>query len=321
MQDGRSDEGTMTSSTDSGTLYLVATPIGNLSDLSPRAREILGRVRIAFAEDTRRTLKLVRHCDLDTRLVSLHEHNERERIEEALAALEAGDELALVTDAGTPSVSDPGALLVRAVADAGHPVVAVPGPSAVLAALAVSGFGADEFAFLGFPPRKGTSRREWLERCARLPMTVVAFESPKRLGRLLSDLVEAGLGATPACVCRELTKLHEEVRRGTVAALADYYREADVRGEVTLVLDGTRPEPGAEDGAGAGETPQARGESDATARAAAAAAARAGASTPEIVEALRADFGLARNVAYEIALEVGQGAEDGSENERETTDR
>lgn len=299
---------------DSGTLYLVATPIGNLSDMSPRAREILGRVRTAYAEDTRRTLKLVRHFDLDTRLVSLHEHNERERIDEALAALDAGDDLALVTDAGTPSVSDPGALLVRAVADAGHPVVAIPGPSAVLTALAVSGFGADEFAFLGFPPRKGTSRRAWLERCAGLPMTLVAFEAPNRLGRLLADLAEEGLAETPACVCRELTKVHEEVRRGTVAALADYYGEADVRGEVTLVLDGARTA----ERSGAASDGDAL---EATARAAAAAAARAGASTPEIVAALRADFGLARNVAYEIALEAGQGAEDGSEDERQTTDR
>lgn len=304
-------------STDTGTLYLVATPIGNLSDMSPRALEVLGRVPVAYAEDTRRTLKLIRHFDLDTRLLSLHQHNERERIDEALAALEAGGDLALVTDAGTPSVSDPGAVLVRAAADAGHPVVAIPGPSAVLAALAVSGFGADEFAFFGFPPRKGKDRREWLLRCARTPMTLVLFESPKRLGRLLADLAETGLEATPACVCRELTKVHETVRRGTVATLADYYGEADVRGEVTLVLDGAsmakgRGTPGgvAEPGAMPSDDPA---EPEASARAAALAAARAGASTPEIVDALRADFGLARNAAYEIALEVGQGAEEGND--------
>ena len=308
------DDTTMSSSTDPGTLYLVATPIGNLSDLSPRALEVLGRVSLAYAEDTRRTLKLIRHFDLSTRLVSLHAHNERERIDEALAALEAGDDLALVTDAGTPAVSDPGALLVRAVADAGHRVVAIPGPSAVLAALAVSGFGADEFAFLGFPPRKGRERREWLRRCADTPMTLVLFESPRRLARLLADLAAAGLDTTPACVCRELTKVHETVRRGTVAALADYYGEADVRGEVTLVLDGAAGARSAAGGAGAAETRVQGGsaELEATARAAAAAAARAGASTPEIVDALRADFGLARNAAYEIALEAGQGAEDGS---------
>ncbi len=325
----------MSSPTDSGTLYLVATPIGNLSDMSPRAREVLGRARTAYAEDTRRSLKLVRHFDLDTRLVSLHEHNERERIDEALASLEAGEDLALVTDAGTPSVSDPGALLVRAVADAGHRVVAIPGPSAVLAALAVSGFGADEFAFLGFPPRKGTSRREWLERCARLPMTLVAFESPRRLDRLLADLADAGLGATPACVCRELTKVHEEVRRGTVAALADYYGEAEVRGEVTLVLDGART-PGGSGAAGPVEAGAAAGTADGdaavreAAESAALDAARAGASTRDVVELLRTDFGLARNVAYEMALAAaaapatgqrgGEGAEDGSEDESETTD-
>ncbi|MFW6039982.1 MAG: 16S rRNA (cytidine(1402)-2'-O)-methyltransferase [Gemmatimonadota bacterium] len=309
------------SPTDSATLYLVATPIGNLSDMSPRARSVLGRVRTAYAEDTRRTLKLVRHFDLDTRLVSLHEHNERERIDEALAGLEAGEDLALVTDAGTPSVSDPGALLVRAVARAGHRVVSIPGPSAVLAALAVSGFGADEFAFLGFPPRKGSARREWLRRCAALEMTLVAFESPNRLARLLAELAAAGLEATPACVCRELTKVHEEVRRGTVAALADYYGEAEVRGEVTLVLGRTRTTEGRGRSSGARSAAEDDGVAlDATARAAAIAAARAGASTPEIVAALRADFGLARNAAYQIALEAGQGAEDGSEDERDATE-
>ena len=283
---------------DSGTLFLVATPIGNLADLSPRALEVLERVPVAYAEDTRRTLKLVRHFDLRTRLVSLHAHNERERVDEVLAALEGGEDRALVTDAGTPSVSDPGAALVRAVADAGLRVVPIPGPSAVLAALAVSGFGADEFAFLGFPPRGGAKRDTWLRRCVALDMTVVAFESPKRLGRLLSDLAEAGLGRTPACVCRELTKLHEEVRRGTVASLGDYYGEAEVRGEVTVVIDRARPEAG-----GAGDAGDAAGAADeAEMLANARRMADQGASTRAIAAALKRDYGLPRNAAYSIAL-------------------
>lgn len=286
---------------DSGTLYLVATPIGNLADLSPRALEVLGRVPVVYAEDTRRTLKLVRHFDLQTRLVSLHAHNERERVDEVVAALERGEDRALVTDAGTPSVSDPGAALVRAVADAGLPVVPIPGPSAVLAALTASGFGADEFAFLGFPPRGGTKRAAWLQKCVALDMTVVAFESPKRVGRLLADLAEAGLGETPGCVCRELTKLHEEVRRGTVASLGDYYGEAEVRGEVTIVIDRARPEAGA-----AGE-PGAGGEADeAEVWASARGMAAQGASTREIAAGLKRDYGLPRNAAYDIALEASR---------------
>jgi 16S rRNA (cytidine1402-2'-O)-methyltransferase len=285
-------------------LYLVATPIGNLADLSPRALEILARVPVAYAEDTRRTLKLVRHFDLHTRLVSLHAHNERERVDEVLAALEGGEDRALVTDAGTPSVSDPGAALVRAVADAGLPVVPIPGPSAVLAALAASGFGADEFAFLGFPPRGGTRREAWVRKCAALDMTVVAFESPKRLGRLLVDLAGAGLAETSGCVCRELTKLHEEVRRGTVARLADYYGEAEVRGEVTVVIDRERPEAGGTDAArraGDLEGEADEGEMLADAR----WMAGEGASTREIAAALKRDYGLPRNAAYTIALIAG----------------
>lgn len=299
-------------SEDAGTLYLVSTPIGNLADLSPRALEVLGRVPVVYAEDTRRTLKLVRHFDLQTQLVSLHAHNERERIDEVLAALAAGTDVALVTDAGTPGVSDPGATLVRAAAEAGHSIVPVPGPSAVLAALAASGFGADEFAFYGFPPRTGAERTVWLERCRRTEVTVVAFESPNRVGRLLVDLAGAGLAGTPAAVCRELTKLHEEVRRGTVAALADYYRGAEVRGEVTLVLDRGRGE-AADD---VDRPPSAAGDPGAwvrteeAARALARRMAEQGASTREITDALRGDLGLARNAAYETALAAGERRDD-----------
>ncbi|MGI9037306.1 MAG: 16S rRNA (cytidine(1402)-2'-O)-methyltransferase [Gemmatimonadota bacterium] len=285
-----------------GTLFLVATPIGNLGDMSPRGLDALRGAATVFAEDTRRTLKLMRHFDLPAPLVALHAHNERERAADVVRELEAGKDCALVTDAGTPSVSDPGAALVRAVVESGHRVVPIPGPSAVLAALAASGFGGDQFAFLGFPPRKGAARSQWLARARDLDLTIVAFESPRRLGRLLEDLREAGLGEAAACVCRELTKLHEEVRRGTVTALADYYRDAEVRGEVTLVVDRRTPPP--DEGAEA-----AREEA---ARTAAEDMAARGASTREMTDALRAEFGLTRNVAYSLALTAGRrGAEEG----------
>ncbi len=288
--------------TESGILYLVSTPIGNLDDISSRALETLRRVGTIYAEDTRRTRVLTGHFGIGGRLASLHAHNERSRIDEVRAMLEAGNDCALVTDAGTPGVSDPGASLVRAVAEAGFSVVAIPGASAVLAALAVSGFPSDQFLFLGFPPRKGRRRREWLERCLVTDVTVVAFESPHRLATLLADLVGVGIGAAAACVCRELTKLHEEVRRGTVTALADYYYGESVRGEVTVVIDGT------------GERPGAPAPDLTAVRIAAARLSRSGASTREVARTLRAEHGLARNEAYEIALRASEpGPVDGEE--------
>ena len=277
-----------------GILYLVSTPIGNLGDISSRALETLRRVETIYAEDTRRTRMLTGHFGIGVRLASLHAHNERSRIEEVRAMLEAGHDCALVIDAGTPGVTDPGASLVRAVAEAGFSVVAIPGASAVLAALAVSGFPSDQFLFLGFPPRKGRRRREWLERCLVTDVTVVAFESPHRLGDLLGDLARVGIGPAAACVCRELTKLHEEVRRGTVTTLADYYVGESVRGEVTVVIDRT------------GGRPVAPAPDRTVVRTAAAGLARSGASTREVARALRAEYGLARNEAYEIALSVGE---------------
>lgn len=285
-----------------GILYLVSTPIGNLGDISSRALETLRRVETIYAEDTRRTRVLTGHFGIGGRLVSLHAHNERSRVDEVRALLESGNDCALVSDAGTPGVSDPGASLVRAVTEAGFSVVAIPGASAVLAALAVSGFPSDQFLFLGFPPRKGRRRREWLERCLVTDVTVVAFESPHRLADLLADLTGVGIGPSPACVCRELTKLHEEVRRGTVTALADYYDGESVRGEVTVVINrtGGRPVPPAPDLTAV--------------RTEAARLATSGASTREVARALRAEYGLARNEAYEIALSAGEpGPDDGGD--------
>lgn len=217
-------------------LHVVSTPIGNLGDLTVRAARALAEADRVLAEDTRRTATLLRHLAVDTPMVSLHEHNEARRAEQVVAWLDAGETLALVSDAGTPLVSDPGARLVRAVVEAGHEVVPLPGPSAVLAALVASGLPSDRFAFLGFVPRKGGERDSTLARIAGSSETTVAFESPERLSALLADLVETCGGERDACVARELTKVHETVRRGTLAELSAYYQEDPPRGEVTLVV-------------------------------------------------------------------------------------
>lgn len=226
-----------------GRLVVVATPIGNLDDLPPRAARHLRGCDLVLAEDTRRTGRLLAHIGSEAPQLSLHEHNEGDRLPAVLERLRAGAEVALVCDAGTPGISDPGHRLVRACAGEGIPVEAVPGASAVLAALVVSGLPTDRFAFEGFLPRRGEARRQRLEELAREPRTVVLFASPHRLERDLADLSEV-LGADrPAALCRELTKLHEETRR---AALGDLHREvadAGVRGEVTLVVGGAPPRP------------------------------------------------------------------------------
>lgn len=223
-----------------GALVVVATPIGNLGDLSPRAAETLREADLVLAEDTRRTGRLLAHVGSEVRQRSLHEHNEAERTEEVLARLQRGQRLALVSDAGTPAVSDPGARLVAAVVAAGLPVESVPGPSALLAALVISGLPTERVAFDGFLPRRGRSRRERLEELAGERRTVVLYLAPHRAAEDLGDLAEA-LGADrPAALCRELTKLHEEVRRGTLAELRDAVA-AGVRGELTLVVRGAPP--------------------------------------------------------------------------------
>ena len=218
------------------TLYIVSTPIGNLGDLSPRAEETLRSVRRILAEDTRRTRIIADRAGSEAPLVSVHAHNERERIERILGWLDAGDDLALVSDAGTPLVSDPGARVVTAVADAGHDVVPIPGPSAVLAALVASGLPTERFTSVGFPQRKGAGRRRLLERIAVSEETTVLFESPGRLVALLESLSEACGGDRRVAVARELTKVHEEFVRGTLAEAVCYYRERPPKGEVTVVV-------------------------------------------------------------------------------------
>jgi 16S rRNA (cytidine1402-2'-O)-methyltransferase len=229
------------------TLYLVSSPIGNLGDFSPRAEETLRSVDRILAEDTRRTRILADRAGATAPLVSLHAHNERERTDRILSWLEQGEDLALVSDAGTPLISDPGGRVVFAVAAAGHQVVPIPGASAVLAALITSALPAERFVFLGFPERKGAARRDLLRRLATSEETAVLFESPKRLPRLLRDLIEACGPTRRVAVARELTKLHEHVFRGTLAEAAAYYEEGPIRGEITLVLASAAPRPADQD--------------------------------------------------------------------------
>ncbi len=220
-----------------GTLYLVATPIGNLEDITLRALRILGEVQLIAAEDTRHTRKLLSHYDLHTPLKSYHEHNQPSRLAEVVAALESGD-VALVSDAGTPGLSDPGYELVVAAWEAGHTVSPVPGPSAPIAALVASGLPSDAFVYLGYLPRKQTERRALLESLRAETRTVLAFEVPHRLAATLAE-IEATLGSgRPLVICRELTKLHEEILRGTAAELRSHFQAAEPRGEITLVIGG-----------------------------------------------------------------------------------
>lgn len=223
-----------------GTLWIVATPIGNLEDLSPRAQRILGAVDCVICEDTRHSGRLLSGFGLKARLTSLHEHNEEREVPGLVARLEAGESMALVTDAGTPLVSDPGFRLVRAAAAAGVTISPVPGPSALLAALSVAGLPTDRFAFEGFLPAKAAARRARLESLAGEPRTLVFFEAANRLHDWLGDAATALGGERQAVVARELTKLHETLYRGTLAELAT--RLADdpdaARGEVVVVVEG-----------------------------------------------------------------------------------
>ncbi|HJQ73101.1 MAG TPA: 16S rRNA (cytidine(1402)-2'-O)-methyltransferase [Actinomycetota bacterium] len=221
----------------SGVLYLVGTPIGNLGDLSDRARDTLAAVTVVAAEDTRRTGRLLRSLDIRTPLVSMFEGNEDERAAELVERLDAGDDVAVVTDGGMPSVSDPGYRVVRRAVERGIEVRAVPGPSAAIAALVLSGLPTDRFAFEGFLPRRAGDRGRRLQALLHDPRTIVFFESPRRVRALLRE-VGAVMGDRRVAVCRELTKLHEEVIRGTVAEVLTTIEEREPKGEVTVVVEG-----------------------------------------------------------------------------------
>jgi len=223
-----------------GRLDVVATPIGNLADLSPRARKALSDANLIAAEDTRHTAALLQAIGVSGALVSLHEHNETHRVPELLARLEAGQNIALVSDAGTPLLSDPGFELVRQAAAQGFTVQAIPGPSAITAALAVAGLATNRFCFEGFLSARDSERRTQLAALASEPRTLVFFEAPHRIGAMLADLAEAFGGERLAVVARELTKLHETIYRGALSQLAAQATQEPnfARGEITLVVQG-----------------------------------------------------------------------------------
>ncbi|MBF9317058.1 16S rRNA (cytidine(1402)-2'-O)-methyltransferase [Mycobacteroides chelonae] len=225
-----------------GNLLLAATPLGEPGDASPRLREALAKTAVVAAEDTRRVRALAKSLDVQIsgQIISFYDQNEASRIEPLLADLEAGYDVLVVTDAGMPSISDPGYRLVAACVKQGIPIKCLPGPSAVTTALAVSGLPVDRFCFEGFAPRKQGARRRWLAELSTEPRTCVFFESPRRLAETLADAVEVLGPERRAAVCRELTKTHEEVLRGTLRELA-VWAEGEVLGEITVVLDGGRP--------------------------------------------------------------------------------
>lgn len=270
-----------------GKLYLVSTPIGNMSDLTLRAVETLGAVSAVLAEDTRHSRPLLQKHGIATPLVAYHEHNEAKTTPSHVARLAAGESFALISDAGTPLLSDPGARLVRAAIDAGIAVVPIPGASALLAALVASGIAADRFTFFGFLARKGKERTETVRDIAALTHTAVLYEAPARVGETLAALAAAGAGSRQASVARELTKQFEEFRRGTVQALAESYLETAPRGEVVLVIAGA-------------ETPEL---DEANLRERASALRETGMSARDVARVLTEESHAPRNLAYRLAHE------------------
>ncbi len=275
-----------------GTLFVVASSIGNVQDMSPRAVETLRTADLVLAEDTRSARKLLEGYGIDRRTQSCFDANEPARADQAATLLRSGASVALLSEAGTPTVSDPGYRVVRAAIAEGARVVPVPGPSAVLAALVGSGLPTDRFVFLGFPPRKAGARQELLAQLRPLPATLVFFESPHRVVATLTDL-GAVLGADrPACLARELTKTHEEFVRGTLAELAQRYESERPLGEVTLVVGGA-PEQGA-----------AQGPTEDELRAMGRALLAKGLSVRDAADTLASDTGKPRRETYRMILDL-----------------
>jgi 16S rRNA (cytidine1402-2'-O)-methyltransferase len=270
-----------------GTLYVVSTPIGNMGDFSFRAVEVLKSVALVLAEDTRHSRPLLDRYEISTPMSSYHEHNEAAATPKLVSRLESGDDLALITDAGTPLVSDPGHRLVRAALDAGIRVVPVPGASAMLAALVASGLSTDRFTFYGFLPRKGRERTEALDSIVSSHVTAVLYEGPGRVAATLQELSERSAGRE-VVVARELTKQFEEIKRGTVESLAAYYEETPPRGEVVILVGGALPTV-------VDEAVLAREASKLRA---------AGKSVKDTAAAL-VQLGASRNVSYRIAKDAG----------------
>ncbi|HEY8227757.1 MAG TPA: 16S rRNA (cytidine(1402)-2'-O)-methyltransferase [Pyrinomonadaceae bacterium] len=225
-----------------GTLYIVPTPIGNLADITHRAIQILKEVDLIAAEDTRQTHKLLQHYAIVTKTISYHEHNEQQRSEALVSRLQQGSNIALVSDAGTPGINDPGFRLVRLAVENGIQVISLPGPSAFVTALVASGLPTDEFFFGGFLPARSGARRKRLSELSAIPGTLIFYEAPHRLAATLKDASEL-LGPRNAVVVRELTKIHEDVRRGVLPDLAGHYSNSEnPRGEIVLLIDRARDE-------------------------------------------------------------------------------
>jgi 16S rRNA (cytidine1402-2'-O)-methyltransferase len=218
-------------------LYLVATPIGNLSDITLRALETLRQVDVIACEDTRKTGRLLKHFDIDKPKIAFHEHNEHQATARVMSMIEQGQSVALVTNAGTPGISDPGFTLVRRAIEEGVPVVMIPGPSALVMGLVLSGLPSHSFTFRGFPPRKPGPRKRFLEVDADSPHTLVFYESPYRLKAFLEDAVEV-FGDRQAALANELTKMYEEIQRGTLSELLALFDDEEPRGEYTVVIAG-----------------------------------------------------------------------------------
>ncbi len=271
-----------------GTLFVVATPIGNLEDLSFRAVRVLGEVKVIACEDTRHTRLLLQRYAIATPLVSYHEHNERSRTPELVRRLQAGESIALVSDAGTPLVSDPGFTLVRQAIASGVPVVPVPGSSAITAALSVAGLPTDRFVFLGFLPRKSAERRRVLHAVQAIPWTLVLFEAPTRVEATLKDL-QAILGERPIALMRELTKRFEEVLRGASREVLAQAQGRRLRGEVTVVVGG-------------GSSPAATSAGDP--REELKALLAAGTPPTEAVRKVAKAHGLPRRAVYDLAVRL-----------------
>lgn len=279
----------------SGTLYIVGTPIGNLTDISLRALDTLRCVDRIAAEDTRRTRKLLSHYDIHKPLVSYNSQNMQKRGPQLLQNMQPGKSVALVTDAGTPGISDPGSLLVHQALEMGIQVVNVPGPAALITALVISGLPTQPFAFLGFPPSRGAGRARFFQSYSNLSMTVILYESPQRLHRTLNDLLQFW-GNRQVAVARELTKRYEEVYRGTIDGAQTYFPQ-QVKGEITLVVAGAQ-----EEAADAGECGQWHGELGDLIN-------NRGMTVKEATDKVAAKYVISRRTVYQEALRIKRGEE------------
>jgi 16S rRNA (cytidine1402-2'-O)-methyltransferase len=273
-----------------GQLVIVATPLGNLGDISRRALELLSTADVIYCEDTRRssTLFSAHSIAVNGRLRALHEHNEASLCDQVVAQVASGQMVVVISDAGTPGISDPGARVVAAVAAAGFAVTTAPGPSAVVAALTISGLPTERFAMEGFMPRKAGEREAWYDQWLHELRTIVFYESPQRLAATLNEMVEP-FGSRRICVAREITKLHEEVLRGTVAEIAELVHAREVLGEIVVVLEGNL---------------EVEVVDDELIRAALRDQVDEGASTRDAVSYVAESLGVAHRIVYQMALEL-----------------